>query len=419
MGSAAVVNLSASPGVSPGMTPTQPGRSNEPDHEEVGRGVPDWEDTVSMGRQWLPPKIFAAHNQRRLVHGPGPWYTRRILPDIKPRRRKELLDKKVASMWDVDNNHEKVAHGIVVPPGSRERLMAGNGTGDGAVDWGPFAFDMVTRARSAHLQLPEHVLGGWAAAPFLELPYWADAAPVLMLGPGSRGSLSQDKAARYPERAVVRDLPDGTATVCPDPMFPTLRTVTSEVSLAECLRQVKRGSSWWDVPLVANMAPEEVKAVQVIDAFRQCSYITAESLLSAGSGVIDRYWLTRVMRLSDNGAQSPRETLLRLYVRDLLPAGLNWRSQLNVPYRSAGSGGETRRTWFDLGCEEICLGLYYDGKFHGEPSRKHKDFQQIQDLKDRRWEVIRVDRDLMRNVPAMLEQISNAIDRGLRQAGFG
>jgi hypothetical protein len=63
MGSAAVVNLSASPGVSPGMNPTQPGRSNEPDHErsnepdheEVGRGVPDWEDTVSMGSQWLPP----------------------------------------------------------------------------------------------------------------------------------------------------------------------------------------------------------------------------------------------------------------------------------------------------------------------------------------------------------------------------
>lgn len=115
------------------------------------------------------------------------------------------------------------------------------------------------------------------------------------------------------------------------------------------------------------------------------------------------------------GAQSPRETLLRLYVRDVLPDGLEWQSQVKVEYLDGG--GKPRTTWFDLACEDIAVGLYYDGRLHGEAARKTKDFRQLQDLKDREWEVVRVDRDLMADASAMREQVRNAVARGMRTVG--
>jgi hypothetical protein len=107
-------------------------------------------------------------------------------------------------------------------------------------------------------------------------------------------------------------------------------------------------------------------------------------------------------------------------VRDLLPDGHRWETQVEVAYREETSWGGTRdrTTFFDIGCRSLRIGLYYDGKHHDEEGQAEKDFEQLQDLTDGEWIVVRVNRTLMKNRPKLMRQLRNAIARAVaaRQA---
>lgn len=273
---------------------------------------------------------------------------------------------------------------------------------------------------------PGCVLGGWGAAGFHGLLFWADSAPVLLLSDTvpRRDSDVTATAARHPLLAAVRPFPPGfdidRDTVTPDPAFPEFRVVSAPWALAQCLRSVLSEKHTWYVVDIDGLTRVEVRAVQLLDAFAQCTEITRAQILEVCTGLVGKRVLKKLLGLTQAGAESPRETELRLFVRDMLPDGLTWETQVRVGYReeTPWGGVRERTTFFDLGCRELRIGLYYDGKHHEDAAQTEKDFEQLQDLRDGQWTVVRVNRVLMANPRKMLGQIARAIDKARRQRGI-
>lgn len=360
----------------------------------------------------LPPHIVQALAEGRFRPGRGPWYCGGILPPEIPVRRQVAISSGL-TRWAVETGYDTLAYGVVV-----EALAEGNaggGVGDRR-DLGGYPRCICQRARAQLMNHPDCVLGGWGAARYHGLTYWADSAPVLLLSDDipSRGSDRTSVATKHPLRAAVRALPSGfdqeRDTVCPDPAFPGLRVVSAPIALAQCVRSVLSGKHVWHVVNIPGLTPRQARAVQLIDAFAMCTYVTWNQFAAAATGIVAKAELKRLQKLVAFGAESPRETELRLFVRDMLPTGHRWETQVEV---QLGSTPEDGRTFFDIGCRTLRIGLYYDGAHHDVESQTEKDFEQIQDLQDRRWTVIRVNRKLMRNPRKMLAQIRNAIDRAL------
>lgn len=95
----------------------------------------------------------------------------------------------------------------------------------------------------------------------------------------------------------------------------------------------------------------------------------------------------------------------------MLPEGHTWETQVGVQYpeETSWGGTRTRATFFDLACRSLRIGLYYDGRHHEDADQTEKDFEQLQDLRDGQWIVVRVNRKLMANPLKMLRQIARAI----------
>ncbi len=372
----------------------------------------------------LPQDIIDALNEGRYTPGWGPWYCTRILPVMMPRRRKDLLAGGVTRRT-LDRDYVTLTRGIVVPAAEIP---------DSGEDRGVYGACGVLRARAFHVLYPDRIVAGWQAAALHGLPYWADSAPVLMLSltAAPSGSHRTTVAAEHPYRVAVRRPPENfdvdRDTVTPDPVCPAMRVGTVPVALAQCVRSVLSGHHIWQVPEVPGLTDREIRAVQLIDAFVQCTTVTAGEFAYAAKGLVSRRQVRKLTGLACRGAESPRETLLRLYVRALLPAGYRWRTQVAVRYRDIRSDGSERirTTYLDLGCPELKVGLYYDGGHHAGAGQTDRDFAQLQDLRDEQWTVVRIDKDLMKNVRKMLTQVGTVIgmavqvgDRGAGDAGDG
>lgn len=346
--------------------------------------------------------------------GRGPHYCSRILATHVPELRQMLLAAGT-SRRTIERDYVTIAPGVVID----SRYIPDTGS---TGNFGGFPADIVSRARAHHILAPDRIVAGWAAAAMLGLPYWADEAPVLMLAPGrSTGSDRTSTAAAHPLRAALRPLPADfdlhRETVRVDPEFPGMRVVRAERALVQCLRSVLSGKHGWFVPTVPGLDRRTVRAVQLIDAFAQCTHVSWEATCAAANGVVSRRTMARLGRLVCRGAESPRETLLRLYVRDVLPVGHRWRTQVTVNYQEQTGASSTRRrsTRFDLACETLRLGLYYDGAHHATSTQTEKDFEQLQDLQNGRWTVVRVNKQLMDNQAKMMGQVSHAV--GEAEAG--
>lgn len=399
------------------------GRGEE--HMEIGNPVNNSVHPVNPAHR-LPAELAQAMEEGRYRPGQGPWYCSRILPETVPVHRQELLASGV-TRWTADTRYVAVAPGVLLP-GTGETVGAGtrdgtrgrtrDGTGNTCSgDYGAYRHGIIDRSRAQLMNRPGCVLGDWGAAGFHGLKFWADSAPVLLLS-GTlppRGSDRTSLAARYPLQAVVRAFPPGfdidRDTVSPDPAFPEFRVVSARWALAQCLRSVLSEKHTWYVVDIPGLTRVEVRAVQLLDAFAQCTTITRAQIREVCRGVVRRGVLEKLLVLSASGSESPRETVLRLFVRDLLPEGFTWETQTGVRYQEEvpWGGVRTRITFFDIGCRGLRIGLYYDGKHHQDAAQTEKDFEQLQDLRDGRWTVIRVNKALMANPRKMLGQVSRAI----------
>ena len=74
-------------------------------------------------------------------------------------------------------------------------------------------------------------------------------------------------------------------------------------------------------------------------------------------------------------------------------------------------------TVLDLACKELKIAVYYDGADHHGSERKDRDIDQIQELRDRGWEVLRVDAELFRNRVKLHRLLDNMVVRALARHG--
>jgi hypothetical protein len=128
------------------------------------------------------------------------------------------------------------------------------------------------------------------------------------------------------------------------------------------------------------------KAVSAIDSLARATHVkTADVALLA-----ERYGGRRgirqartVLDLVDPGAESPRETWLRLLViRHGFP-----RPQTQIPvYDESGAVVAV----LDMGWEEIKLALDYDGEHHRNPIQFNKDIRRHDEITELGWSDIRV-----------------------------
>jgi hypothetical protein len=94
--------------------------------------------------------------------------------------------------------------------------------------------------------------------------------------------------------------------------------------------------------------------------------------------------LEKAFHLMDAGAQSPKETWLRLL---LIRAGLP-RPQTQIPVLSPDG---YRWYYLDMGWESIKLAVEYDGDHHrSDPIQFAYDIRRLEDLRELGWTVIRV-----------------------------
>jgi hypothetical protein len=338
--------------------------------------------------------------------GRGPAYTRRVMPTVTPQIRSELRASGTLSDWKLRHGYTQVAFNVVVP------LPADGHDPD---SFGGFGNDVMVRAVAHHLLRPDAVLGGWGAAAAHGLrPDWADHAPVVLLtGNKHRRSTVTADAARSPMYPVIRPLPENLDVTCPVPGYPRLKVVTPPVAAAHCLWTVLTGRHEWWVHDVPDLTRREVRAVQFIDAFAQCTWITREQIREASAGLVNRNTLARVLDLADDGAQSPMETVMRLMVRDLLPAPYSWTSQTRVDLEPGAPGDWPRHTLPDLGCRDLKIALYYDGAHHQAARQTDVDFDQFLALRDMGWEVLRFTKEHLRSPGKLRELVRNAIVRAL------
>ena len=128
-------------------------------------------------------------------------------------------------------------------------------------------------------------------------------------------------------------------------------------------------------------------AIASLDALSNATRITAQSVLD----IADRYpgargvrQLRAALQWCDAGAESPRETSLRLL---LIRAGYP-RPQTQIPVLRLDG---RRKYYLDMGWENIKLAVEYDGEHHRtDPVRFASDIRRMEELSALGWTVIRV-----------------------------
>ncbi|QVI28636.1 hypothetical protein MN2019_04610 [Mycolicibacterium neoaurum] len=109
-----------------------------------------------------------------------------------------------------------------------------------------------------------------------------------------------------------------------------------------------------------------------------------ELLHARHSGARGARQLVKALDLYDPGAESPRETWLRLL---LIRAGYP-RPRTQIPVVSADG---QRKYYLDMGWEELKLAAEYDGDHHRtDPVQFAKDILRSEDLDELRWRRLRV-----------------------------
>ena len=93
--------------------------------------------------------------------------------------------------------------------------------------------------------------------------------------------------------------------------------------------------------------------------------------------------LVTALAVHDPGAESPKETWLRLV---LLDAGFP-RPRTQIPV--LGVNGRTRY-YLDMGWEDMTVAVEYDGAQHWDPVAHAADIDRLEFLAARRWRIVRV-----------------------------
>jgi very-short-patch-repair endonuclease len=153
---------------------------------------------------------------------------------------------------------------------------------------------------------------------------------------------------------------------------------------------------------IGRREPHRV-AVARLDALARATGLKRDDVMSVAArhaGARGLRNLEAALELVDAGAQSPRETYLRLL---LIEAGLP-RPQTQIPVRA-----DEETYYLDMGWEDCMVAVEYDGEHHRtDPLQYRKDIRRLEALERMGWIVIRV---VAGDHPAViLRRVRHALD---------
>lgn len=257
----------------------------------------------------------------------------------------------------------------------------------------------------AHLwEHPTWIASHFSAAALLGITDFADGADSSVL---TRNRFRLTKDFRSPTQRQVRvPWPHWTLRLGKHPLHVTPPVLT----LALCLRATLSSEHSWHTPPGVPVEAQLVRAVQVIDRFRREFALTSEQVAEGLRGLVNGRTVRRLLALTDDGADSPPETLMRLIARDCTPE-LRWRSQ--VPVYLDGTIGDpgtrdaerTLLTVLDLAAVERRRYLYYDGEHHLERERRDQDSLISAQLTSWGWVGVRVTAGMLNDVADLTSHI--------------
>jgi very-short-patch-repair endonuclease len=153
---------------------------------------------------------------------------------------------------------------------------------------------------------------------------------------------------------------------------------------------------------IGRREPHRV-AVARLDALTRATSLKRDGVMSVADrhpGVRGLRQLEATLELVDAGAQSPRETYLRLL---LIQAGLP-RPQTQIPVIS-----DEETYYLDMGWEDVMVAVEYDGEQHRNDLLQYrKDIRRLETMERMGWIIIRV---VAGDCPAViLRRVRRALD---------
>ncbi|MDU0478557.1 DUF559 domain-containing protein [Staphylococcus chromogenes] len=182
-------------------------------------------------------------------------------------------------------------------------------------------------------------------------------------------------------------------------------TSVAVVDILQSIFHESTHSPHWYVPSISGLTSGDIRAIEIIDASRFHANLTGTALAAAAKGRFLRSKIDYLGKLSDAGAQSPRETYLRLMVRDLA----DWKSQYKI-FDVEG----IYLTAADLACEETKVALFYDGEHHLQRSQRDYDSEVVQRMRMAGWEPMRITNGQLKYESKLRDRVSHYLNLGRR-----
>lgn len=289
--------------------------------------------------------------------------------------------------WDTENTSLVSANHYAPTWAKREpRFVAGDAKHH-PQNFG-YAFPALTRLRAHLLEKPRRALASWSAATLFGFGVSADGFDTYLFG-------RRTSPPTHPLAPHVIRLRD-------DPMLHLrwvgllIDTVDPAFALVRCLQDVLSCAVTWRVSPVPGLSDHHHRAIQLIDAYLNANHDLA-AFLSAADRKISKRVLAKIMPLTSPGAESPKETSLRLLLG--LVCGLELETQVEI------WDGTTLVTRADLADKQRKFAFFYDGGHHGEHMHWLRDGRITFHLESLGWKVIRVTYPLMDDPEVFLQRL--------------
>lgn len=245
------------------------------------------------------------------------------------------------------------------------------------------------RAAAFGLEDPDAVVLGYGALALYGLPYLVNSQDILLMKPGVARNVL---ATAFTPGLVRRGCrPTEVWTVWHGER--ELQVASPPAATIQALKIIRNNAKSGDVCAL----PRDVYlGIELVDCVRRHLGISVGDILAAGAGSIHRPWLTRVLALSSQYADSPKETQMRLLAKQVCDEfGVKLCEQVLI------TRGDRIVTRLDLGVPELRIGAMYDGTHHIETKQYHKDAQINVELINLDWKVPRFTHQNLHELPAV------------------
>lgn len=234
------------------------------------------------------------------------------------------------------------------------------------------------RAVAMALERPGHIICGLSALAVFGLPFFADSCDTTLFW-----KVRKTEPPTQFTPHVLREPNGEWWTVTFQGL--SLRISPPDLAAAHAIMHVRTAKHSWEVFPVQDLAPVDIRTIQLIDAIRRHLPLSPTDILAACHKRIERAWIEPLVAQSSDKADSPKETEMRLICQALCDE-LRLTLLEQVPVRN----GDRLVTTLDLAIQELKIGIMYDGDHHLERSQRDKDSRINLECAVLGWQVLRV-----------------------------